>query len=167
MKNSVEELRSSEDKWLSYINIDDKLVNELKKTGEDVDAQREVLSKYVMEDWLSNIFDAYDWVVSDITNKILTRYKIQNGRISVIKPTEKKAKQIQPWKKSTQVSNYSRENKSIQGYSKGYKRWSSREEAFVKSRPELPSKVLQSDFSKFFGYDRSLSSLSTKRNRLK
>lgn len=154
------------EKLETYMTITDDMVRELIKYRYDVDKLRNILSKAANEQWLTNILDVYDAVIMAIAEDVIDKHSELVGEVTKEeykigreeKREEKKA--LVPSKTIT----VKRGNKV---YQRGRMSWNTKQEAFVKSRMDLPAKTLQRDFALKFGVERSIASLRTKKYRLK
>lgn len=178
VKHTVEEAINDIPRFAQYIDIDKDLVIKLNKNKDDTDELRELLKSKAKEDFIVTMLEhtGPSPTSSDVFVEKLSRHIIEeSGMMDELmaedlglkyqRPKEEKRKEekltYKPWERK--VTAHTSTGKE---YKRGRKDWTEREEKFVESREGIKSKDLATDFRDYFGYERSSSSLVTKRRRL-
>jgi len=161
----------------NYIDfMDDEFIKKLNNNIEDTDSLRQLISEKANEDFVVHLM-SYDgpspYSTDDFVER-LARHLIDTSGLGDEMELEKLGIQpvaedkteikedIKPWERNIFVT---RDDGST--YKKGYKGWSQKEEMFVERRQYTPRKKLYDEFNLYFGYERSISSLSNKKLRIK
>lgn len=102
------------------------------------------------ENLADEIIDDYPYIEQEMAEEIIYKEKKK------IKKPKKAYKKIKRFKQKTKTGKI---------YKRTYRRWTRRQEAFVKYTPGKP-KELKEKFIKKFDFERSVSSIKTKKRRL-
>jgi len=164
----IQEMEKDLDRWFPYINKSPELAQQL-AAAPSSDEKRSLLEANTQEDWLQKILDApeYDWVVDSISDRIIMMFKdeVESDQLKIKpKPFVKRDRRYRKWRRNKTVT-YFRGRKKV-SYKRGSKKWNKQETEFLIHRPKEPAKNLAMQFKLVFGFERSMSSLIHKRERL-
>ena len=145
---STEVLRyDNVNRFASYFNANDKSVSLLEKAYEekDITSVRSIISNNSAYNFIGNLLVIYDSLVDELARKILdnnSRYRQTDKQYGsgIAQPPQRKS--------NIQYNTYKKNGKEYKR-SNG-KRWTKREETFIKNNKNKTNKQLVEDYNKYF-----------------
>jgi hypothetical protein len=161
-KHSIAEVASRVPVMADYIHIDQQGAEELNKVRKDVDASRKIIVRYAVEDWIQGILEAYDPVISALTDEILARNppkeeeQLQIKRFirdearagRKVKAIEARQKPLREPKKKVSVKAYGNTRAYTKSKPKHYEN-KVKTRLFIKSRSGLSNKDLTKEYNAY------------------
>lgn len=172
-KHQVGEVMQRVKTMADYVKIDNKGISQLIKVRKNPDNVRDILKKYVIEDWVTHISESYDAVAIALGEEIINRNPNIEKQVSLMDLgviPKGKVEEVKPKEKVVQVKGY----KSTKGYqrtSPGRYKNKERIKLFINSRVSMDNKKLTKEYNEWAtksGYKlRTQSAITTLKSRVK